>query len=140
MATIRRMRPDELDACAALYDRVVRATFAWFTDLGDQAAKFRHEADDEEVYVALTGERLVGLAAFYRPDNFLHSLYVEHEAHGQGIGSALMAHIELIADGPVSLKVQTRNTSARRFYEHKGFRVVEEGRDSDGAQWVRMSR
>jgi GNAT superfamily N-acetyltransferase len=140
MLTIRRMRPEELDACAALYDRVVRATFTWFSELGDQAAKFASEAGEEEVYVALSEGRLVALAAFYRPDNFLHSLYVDYDAHGQGVGSALMAHIEAIADGPVSLKVQTRNTQARRFYERKGLRIVEEGADSDESRWVRMSR
>jgi GNAT superfamily N-acetyltransferase len=140
MLTIRRMRPDELEACADLYDRVVRATFTWFPDLGDQAAKFRREAQAEEVYVALDSERLLGLAAFHRPDNFLHSLYVDYDAHGQGVGSALMAHIEAIADGPISFKVQTRNGPARRFYERKGFRIVEEGRDSDLSQWVRMRR
>jgi len=140
MLAIRRMRPDELDACADLYDRVVRATFTWFPDLGEQRAKFRQETAEEEVYVALSGDRLLGLAAFYRPDNFLHSLYVDHAAHGHGVGSALMAHIEAVADGPIAFKVQTRNTSARRFYARKGFKVVEEGRDSDLSQWVRMRR
>jgi GNAT superfamily N-acetyltransferase len=140
MLDIRRMRPDELDACAALYDRVVRATFTWFDDLGDQAAKFRREVEDEEVYVGLINGRLVGLAGFYRPDSFLHSLYVDHDVHGQGVGSALMAHVEAVSNGPLSLKVQTRNLHARQFYERRGLRAVEEGRDSDQSEWVRMSR
>jgi GNAT superfamily N-acetyltransferase len=94
----------------------------------------------EEVYVALLDDRLVGLAAFYRPDNVLHSLYVDYSAQGQGLGSALIAHIEAIAGAPISFKVQTRNLPARRFYERKGFRTIEKGRDSDLSAWVRMGR
>jgi GNAT superfamily N-acetyltransferase len=137
---IRRARPDELAACADLYDRVVRRTFTWFDDLGDQVAKFRREAEEEEVYVALNASRLDGIAAFYRPSNHLHSLYVDYAAHGQGVGSALLAHIEAIADGPISLKVQTRNTQARQFYERKGLKVVEEVEESARSRWVRMTR
>jgi ribosomal protein S18 acetylase RimI-like enzyme len=134
------MEPEELDSCAELYDRVVRRTFTWFDRLDDQAAKFRSEAAQEEVYVALAGGRLVGLVSFYRPDSFLHSLYVDYAEHGRGVGAALLAHIEAIAEAPVSLKVQTRNLQARRFYERNGFKIVEEGQDSEQSQWVRMAR
>ena len=98
MPTIRGMRPGELEDCAALYERVVRRTFTWFDDLGDQRAKFLREAKEEEVYVALSDDQLVGLAAFYRPDSFLHSLYIDYDAHGQGVGTALMAHIEAVSE------------------------------------------
>jgi ribosomal protein S18 acetylase RimI-like enzyme len=134
------MEPEELDSCAELYDRVVRRTFTWFDRLDDQAAKFRSEAAQEEVYVALADGRLVGLVSFYRPDSFLHSLYVDYAEHGRGVGAALLAHIEAIAEAPVSLKVQTRNLQARRFYERNGFKIVEEGQDSEQSQWVRMAR
>jgi hypothetical protein len=33
-----------------------------------------------------------------------------------------------------------RNVQARRFYERKGFKIVERGRDSDQSEWFRMSR
>ncbi|HEY2482326.1 MAG TPA: GNAT family N-acetyltransferase, partial [Caulobacteraceae bacterium] len=76
----------ELPACAELYDRVVRRTFTWFDHLDDQAEKFRSETTREEIYVALSDGRLVGLAGFYRPDSFLHSLYVDYAEHGRGVG------------------------------------------------------
>jgi GNAT superfamily N-acetyltransferase len=137
---IRLAEASDLPACADLYDRVVRATFTWFSDLGGQRAKFMREAEVEEVYVAVDADRLLGLAAFYRPDNFLHSLYVDDSDHGAGVGSALLAHIEAIADGPISLKVQTRNLPARAFYERKGLIAVEEGAESEDSRWVRMAR
>ena len=136
---IRRMRSGELEACADLYDRVVRRTFIWL-QLGDQLAKFRKEAEEEEVYVAVDGARILGLAAFYRPDDYLHSLYVDYDDHGVGVGSALMAHVERLAAGPISLKVDANNRAARDFYLRRGLSEVEEGADSDGARWVRMRR
>jgi len=137
--TIRPARPDDLEACADLYDRVVRATFTWLA-LGDQRSKFLKEAEEEEVYVALDEGRPVGLAAFYRPGDHLHSLYVEYDAHGRGVGSALLAHVEALADGPVSLKVQALNAAARAFYARRGLAEVEEGHDPDGSHWFRMRR
>ncbi|HEY2482019.1 MAG TPA: GNAT family N-acetyltransferase, partial [Caulobacteraceae bacterium] len=68
------------------------------------------------------------------------SLYVDYAKHGRGVGLALLAYIEAIADAPISLKVQTRNLQAREFYERRGLRIIEEGEDSDQSQWVRMAR
>ncbi len=136
---VRPADPHELEACADLYDRVVRRTFTWL-ELGDQRAKFRKEAEDEEVYVALDDDRLVGLAAFYRPETYLHSLYVDAAAHGRGVGTALLDHIQSLTAEPLSLKVQALNAPARRFYERKGFVAIEEGQDPDGSRWIRLRR
>jgi len=137
---IRRVTASaELAACAALYERVLRETFTWTNPDSHQARDFLRAARDEEVYAAYLAERLVGLAAFYRPANFLHSLYVSER--GRGIGKALLDHVSSIADGPLSLKVQTANRRAQAFYSREGFRLVEEGRDaSPGVAWRRLMR
>jgi ribosomal protein S18 acetylase RimI-like enzyme len=136
---VRRAHPSELEACADLYDRVVRATFTWL-DVGDPRGKFIEEAETEEVFVALDGERIVGLAAYYRPETYLHSLYVDQSAHGRGAGTALLDHVQSLSQAPLSLKVQALNAPARRFYERKGFVEIEEGQDPDGSRWIRMRR
>jgi ribosomal protein S18 acetylase RimI-like enzyme len=136
---VRRADPSELDACADLYDRVVRATFTWL-DLADQRLKFLKEAEEEEVFVAFDDGRLVGLAAFYRPETYLHSLYVDPSAHGRGAGTALLDHVRSLTDTPLSLKVQALNAAARRFYDRQGFVEIEEGQDPDGSRWIRMRR
>jgi len=137
--SIRRARDDELAACADLYDRVVKATFTWL-DPPDQHAKFFKEAEDEEVYVAVEDGRILGLAAFFRPTEFLHSMYVDTDAHGRGVGSALLAHVTATAKGPITLKVVARNTPARRFWKARGFAEIEHGEDEPGHPWVRMQR
>jgi GNAT superfamily N-acetyltransferase len=136
---IRRARPEEIPACADLYLRVLRETFTWIPPERHHRADFLRAAREEEIYVAFEDARLVGLAAFYRPQNFLHSLYVDRR--GRGVGKALLDHISAVADGPVSLKVQAPNRRAQHFYAREGFTCIERGQDpgSDVA-WLRMVR
>jgi ribosomal protein S18 acetylase RimI-like enzyme len=137
---IRRARPDEMSACAALYVRVLTETFTWMAPDRHSTDDFLGAARDEEVYVAVDDDGLIiGLAALYRPDSFLHSLYVDDR--GRGVGRALLDHICRLADGPVSLKCQTANTRAQAFYLREGFRIAGYGADPPpGTAWVRMIR
>ena len=137
--TIQRAAAHELPECAALYDRVVREVFTWIEHEAPDA-KFLAEAEVEEVYVAKRDGRIVGLASFYRPNNFLHSLYVDRDARGAGVGSALFAHVAAIADKPLSLKVQKLNRDAIAFYRARGLEIVEDGEmEAPGGGWFRMA-
>ena len=136
---VRRARSDELGACADLYARVLRETFTWLPPERHRREDFLRAAKEEEIYVAVESGRILGLAAFFRPQNFLHSLYVD--ARGGGIGKALLDHVAAQADGPLSLKVQAPNVRAQAFYRREGFLCTEHGRDpgSDIA-WLRLVR
>ena len=136
---IRRARSDELGACADLYVRVLAETFTWLPPDRHQREDFLRAAKEEEIYVAVEKARVLGLAAFFRPQNFLHSLYVDDR--GAGIGKALLDHVAAQADGPLSLKVQAPNLRAQAFYRREGFLCTEHGRDpgSDVA-WLRLVR
>ncbi|MDB5448801.1 MAG: acetyltransferase [Phenylobacterium sp.] len=136
---IRRARPEEIEACAELYLKVLTETFTWLPAERHDRREFLRAARDEEVYVALEDGRLLGVAAFYRPMKFIHSLYVD--ARGRGIGKALLDHLVAIAGGPVSLKVQEQNRRAQAFYAREGFVATERGRDP-GADvvWIRLVR
>ena len=136
---IRKARPEEISACADLYLKVLVDTFTWLEPERHRREDFLKSVRDEDIYVAVENGRLIGVAGFYRPQNFLHSLYVLDR--GRGIGKALLDHVSAAADGPVSLKVQTANKRAQRFYERNGFVCVEDGRDwgSDIA-WRRLVR
>ncbi len=132
--------PEDLPECAELYDRVARDTFTWLP-AERQAEKFLAEAKEEEVYVARDAGVILGLAAFYRPANFLHSLYIDAAARGRGVGTLLLAHVEALADGPISLKVQKLNHPAIAFYRSRGLKITEVGgADDPGGGWFRMAR
>jgi GNAT superfamily N-acetyltransferase len=135
---IRPARSDELDACADLYVRVLRSTFTWLPAERHRREDFFAAARDEEIYVAVAEGRILGVAGFYRPQDFLHSLYVE--ARGRGVGKALLDHVRRQAGGPLSLKVQRPNLRAQAFYAREGFVCLEEGRDpGSDVEWLRLA-
>lgn len=135
--TIRRARADELARCADVYVAVLRETFTWLPPERHRREKFLEDARREEVYVALDGDRILGIAAFYRPQNFIHSLYVTER--GRGIGKALLDHLQASVDGPLALKCQAKNVRAQAFYLREGFLVTDRGVTDDIA-WVRLER
>lgn len=136
---VRRLRPEELTEAAALYERVATAALHWMLPGTHAAARFIEQVRDELVFVAVARGRLVGLAALYEPESFLHSLYVDRGWEGVGVGSALLAAAEEAAPGPLSLKVEERNRRARTFYTRRGF--VEGGRGEEaGSAWIRLHR
>jgi GNAT superfamily N-acetyltransferase len=136
---IRRARPEELPACADLYVRVLRETFTWVPPERHHREDFLRAAREEEVYVAVENGTILGLAAVYRPQNFLHSLYVDRR--GRGVGKALLDHVIGLSERPLSLKVQAPNHRAQQFYAREGFTCIERGQDlgSDVA-WLRLVR
>jgi GNAT superfamily N-acetyltransferase len=134
---VRRARADELGACARLYAQVLRDTFTWMPPERHRESDFLTAARDEEVFVALRDGRIVGMAALFRPQTFLHSLYVTER--GQGIGKALLDHVSAAAGGRLSLKCQRANVRAQAFYVREGFRCTEAGEDG-GVAWLRFVR
>lgn len=136
---IRRARSEELGACADLYVRVLIDTFTWVPPDRHKRDDFLRAARDEEIYVAVEADRIIGVAGFFRPQNFLHSLYIQDRQ--RGVGKALLDHVIRQADGPLSLKVQAPNLRAQAFYRREGFLCTEHGRDpgSDVA-WLRLVR
>ena len=136
---IRRARSEELEDCADLYVKVLRETFTWQPPERHRHEDFLRAARDEEIYVAIHDDMIIGLAALYRPQSFLHSLYVQ--VRGLGVGLALLEHVAAVADGPLSLKVQEPNARARAFYAREGFVCAEHGRDPDSdVAWLRLVR
>jgi GNAT superfamily N-acetyltransferase len=135
--TVRRARPEELADCARIYVDVLRETFTWIPPERHREEDFLRAAREEEIYVAIQDGRIVGVAGFYAPQNFLHSLYVTER--GRGIGKALLDYLARGLDGALSLKCQAANRRAQAFYLREGFRCTERGEDA-GVAWLRFVR
>ncbi len=135
--TVRRARPDEIAACAQIYVRVLTDTFTWIPPDRHREEDFLRAAREEEIFVAVDADRIVGMAALYRPQRFLHSLYVTER--GRGIGKLLLDHVVAATGGVLSLKCQAANKGAQAFYVREGFRCTEAGEDA-GVAWLRFVR
>ncbi|MGJ5178900.1 GNAT family N-acetyltransferase [Bradyrhizobium oligotrophicum] len=78
---------------------------------------------DCELWGAFQGDELTGFVAFRNA--WIDQLYIRSEAQGRGIGSRLL---DLAKDSSDRLQLWTfqRNTAARRFYERRGFVLIEQ--------------
>ncbi len=84
-----------------------------------------------QVWVAqeLDAPQLLGFVAV--KDDVLEHLYLSPEQRRRGIGSQLLAQAYRASPGRLTLRVFTRNTDARAFYERHGFRPLDE---NDGSR------
>ena len=118
-----------MNAIAALF----RRSFGTLTFLPtlhtpeEDLAFFRGVVADREVWVWEEDGSILGFAAL--SDDELSHLYVEPDAHGRGIGGALMNRAKERRPGGFHLWVFQQNANARRFYEAHGFILV---RETDG--------
>lgn len=77
---------------------------------------------DYTLRVAETGGNVVGFVAF--SDDELAWLYVDPDAHGRGVGTALIRAALLEMRSPVGAEVLDGNTAAIALYRKAGFRIV----------------
>ena len=124
--TIRRARPADHARCAELYLKVRRSAFHWQNSNIFLLDDYQQSVQDEEVWVAELNGEIVAFASIYRPENFVHNLFVDTRYQHRGIGSKLLNAILATMDGAAHLKCLAANTAARIFYERQGW--VEETR------------
>lgn len=136
--TIRRARPDELDAVGRLTvdayvsGGVIESGSPYLSFLADAGAR----ASDAQVWVAVDDRGIVGTVTYVDPGSPLAEVATQGEAEirtlavapaasGEGIGEALTrAMIDLARDGgfgSVVLSSSTTMRAAHRLYERLGF-------------------
>lgn len=140
--TIRTVRGAvEIADAAALYVRSGTAAFTWRPDGHFQAADFTRFAQEEEVWLALMGDAVVGVLSLFRPENFIHCLYVDPDAQRLGVGKALVAQVRKVVAAPLTLKLDVPNRRAVAFYEATGWERMtgldDQGVDDAGIKWAR---
>lgn len=129
--TLRTIREGEHAQVAALWTRSKRRAYPWLaieqgrTD-AENLAYFRDSICARcSVWLALHGDRCLGLLAL--EGSHIDQLYVDPDAQGGGVGSALLEHAKALHPGGLSLFTFQRNARARAFYEARSFRAVRFG-------------
>ena len=129
---LRRLERDDMDAAATVHRASFDRALPWLKGLHtpDQDRWFYREQVFEtcEAWGAFDGVVLTGIIAFR--EGWIEQLYVLPEAQGRGAGSALLQVAQRAFDR-LQLWTFQRNTAARRFYQARGFTLVEE---TDGAR------
>jgi putative acetyltransferase len=121
---IRRARPEDVDAIAAVFRRSF-ATLEFLPTLhtpDEDRAFLARMLAEQDVWVAEDG-RMLGFLAL---EGELGTLfYVDPNEHDQGIGSALFAEAQRARPAGFRFWVFQQNERARQFYEKRGCRALE---------------
>jgi GNAT superfamily N-acetyltransferase len=132
MVQIRRFEEADRPSLRALFLATRRANWLWLDGREWRLEDFDVVTENEEILVAEENKRLLGFAAIYLADDFLHSLFVEPEAQGHGIGQALLKAAQGTFRGTGSLKCLERNEQAVSFYQRNGWQIAGRGDSPDG--------
>ena len=128
---VRRLELSDMDAAARVHRAAFDERLPWLAGLHtleEDRQFYRTQVFGTcAVWGSGVSPEIVGIVAF-RP-LWIDQLYIMPSAQGRGIGSRLL-EIALADQHSVSLWTFQRNAPARRFYEARGFIVVEE---TDGA-------
>lgn len=113
--------PEEYAALVAIWRRAVDATHA-FLDPADRREIEGRLASDYLPAVCVTVADRDGHAVGFSGvlDGKLEMLFVDDEARGSGVGSALLDHAVRV-QGVTAVDVNEQNPSAAAFYARRGF-------------------
>lgn len=129
-----KIRPAESIELTVLLDlfNSSRANVACYSTEEVGLEKFSVLVDGEGIHVAVLGGGIAGFVSVWVTDRFVHHLYVSPQYQSRGVGSALLQACEAMYGRPLSLKCDTLNHQAQRFYRNKGWLPQETGKGEDG--------
>ena len=124
---IREIGPGDVEQTVAVWERSRWDAQAYV----EERMGYTHEQNlgffrdvlmqDEQVWVAERDGAVVGLLSL--ADGVVSQLFIDPEAQGAGIGSALLDKAKQLSPGRLELFTFQRNTRGRAFYERHGFSV-----------------
>lgn len=124
---IREMQSTDLDQLRHLYKDVRQRTFDWMPEDSFHLHDFDKDTEGEWILVAEINNQIIGFAAVWVQDAFLHHLFLRPTHQRQGVGRKLLdACFAGQLRQPARLKCVIRNTPACRFYEKQGWLIESE--------------
>lgn len=133
---IREGRAEDRQELALIFLQARSAAFPWAPPGTFKIGDFVRDTAGERVLVASRNDALLGFAAVWEEDSFLHHLFVSPQHQGEGVGSALLAACAPLFTGSPSLKCLQANIRARDFYLKQGWKICAEGLSADGPYFL----
>jgi GNAT superfamily N-acetyltransferase len=124
--------PEHTEKLRHIYLDSRRSAFPWLDLASLKPEDFDEVIQEEEVLVALHGRSPIGFIAWWPPDNFIHSLFIDPEFTGKGVGRLLLETCLQRTGRPATLKCFKANQNALGFYESQNWRIVSEGESAEG--------
>lgn len=119
-----------------LYLAARKTTFTWLDQREWKLEDFDRKVIGEKVIVAERDGKIVGFASILLHDNFLHNLFIDPAAQGQGVGSHLIGIVEQNFTRIGSLKCLAKNQRAVAFYLSRGWETVSSGDSPTGEYYL----
>lgn len=132
---IRAFVEADRPALRRLFVEARNQAFTWAPAGAHRLQDFDIATEGERILVASAtadGE-VLGFAAVWEPDSFLHSLFVHPDCQGRGIGKALLAACQPYFSATPTLKCLEANQAAQAFYFSQGWQLRQRGDSADGA-------
>ncbi len=133
---VRAATESDLIEVARIFQTVVSSA-QWLPESSRAATDFAAASEGEDVWVAYRESLgICGFISVWRPQSFIHHLYVDPRYHRQGIGTALLRSLADWLPGPWTLKCAAANTSAIAFYTAQGWRRIDTGISENGKYFL----
>jgi GNAT superfamily N-acetyltransferase len=125
---VERDRP----ALEAIY-RDCRKEAAWLPAAVRERSDFSRDTEGEAILVAVGhDDKAEGFISVWKPDGFVHHLYVRSRSRRNGIGQGLLDALEARMQKPWRLKCPRANSEAMAFYLARGWNEVSSGASEEG--------
>ena len=129
---IRKFTESDRPFLQQLYLDSRRHAWSWLEGTHWQMQDFDNLTEGETIWVAEHEGQRLGFASLWLEDNFLHHLFVSPQVQGQGVGSALLQHVQRQFTAKGALKCLLKNHAALTFYQRHGWQLVGYGESSEG--------
>lgn len=121
---------------ARIFTTVI-STAPWLPEFARAQTDFAAASEGEDVWVAARPtDGICGFISVWRPQSFIHHLYVDPRFHHQGVGTALLASLADWLPAPWTLKCAAANTLAHAFYTARGWRTIDTGVSENGPYFL----
>ena len=134
--TIREYNPEYKEQLRQIYLESRKLAFPWVDPKSLNLNDFDSAIQEEEVLVALKDNFPIGFIAWWLPDNFIHSLFIDPGFVGKGIGKSLLEACLSRTGRPASLKCLKANKKALAFYDAQGWEIISDGESPDGDYYL----